>query len=56
MISIKEYIFSGIKIFNGGEGNDDIWGGEGNDTLSGGSGNDYLNGGAGDDKYLGTEQ
>ena len=55
MISIKEYIFSGIKIFNGGEGNDDIWGGEGNDTLSGGSGNDYIDGQAGDDVINGED-
>jgi serralysin len=63
--SIKEYNFSGIKIFNGGEGNDEIWGGENDDDIWGGngndyiwggvSGNDYLDGQAGDDEILGGE-
>jgi len=63
--SIKEYNFSGIKNFNGGAGNDEIWGGEnddeiwggeGNDDIWGGvSGNDYLDGEAGDDEISGGE-
>ena len=62
---IKASTFSGIKIFNGGEGNDEIWGGEGNDEIwggegnddiwGGGSGNDYLDGEAGDDEISGGE-
>jgi len=63
--SIKEYNFSGIKNFNGGAGNDEIWGGAGNDEIWGGegnddiwggvSGNDYLDGEAGDDEISGGE-
>lgn len=52
------------EVFNGGNGNDEIWagdghdlvrGGNGNDTSGGGEGNDTLSGDAGNDKLFGDE-
>ena len=43
------------EIFDGGDGNDQIWAGDGNDTVFGGAGDDTSGGGTGNDTLHGGE-